>query len=45
MCCPNVGANFWSQYLSHMMPNLSRFLLEEGDGCAQFDQMDLDNKS
>jgi hypothetical protein len=36
-----------SQYLAHMMPNLSGdfFLsLRLGDGCAQFDHMDLEKK-
>ena len=43
MSCPYVGAKFWSQCLSHMMPNLGGVLpLGQGDGCAQLDWIDLE---
>jgi hypothetical protein len=42
MCCPNVGAEFRSQYLPHISPIwVKLLLLGEGDGCAQLDRMDL----
>jgi hypothetical protein len=44
MCCPNVGAEFRSQYLPHISPIWLKLLLGEGDGCAQLDRMDLEIK-
>ena len=46
MCCPNVGAKFRSQYLSHIMPNWGGVSpLRQGDGCAPLDLMDLKKMS
>ena len=47
MCCPNVGAKFRSRHLSQMMPSLGGIFppLGQGDGCAQLDLMDLEEKN
>ena len=45
MWCPNVGAEFKSQYLSHLMPNLGGgFPFKQGDDCAQLDGVDQEEE-